>query len=243
VILFSKPKKNAAAEPHLFADEDDLASLAEREISLAKHTAAVMRAAGKLAPACLSQADAEPHLSAARWHDAGKLDPRFQLLLHHGDELAAASAFEPLAKSPHLVLSPERRRAIALPDSFRHEMLSLQLVEHLDLLPENEELRDLALHLIASHHGYARPFAPICEEAAPSPVDGTLHETSLAIEAAVRRGWVPPHRIDSGIAERFWRLTRRYGWWGLAMHEAVFRLADWYASARPEIAEAESPTP
>lgn len=67
---------------------------------------------------------------------------------------------------------------------------------------------DLSAHLIESHHGYGRPFFPPCAELAPA--------------------------ANIAAAERFWALTRQYGWWGLAYLETILRLADWQASANPE---------
>jgi CRISPR-associated endonuclease/helicase Cas3 len=107
-------------------------------------------------------------------------------------------------------------------------------------LPDDPALADLFLHLVASHHGHARPFAPVSDDPAPPAVAGALGGTPVQVTSGQRAAWIP-HRADSGLAERFWQLTRRHGWWGLAYLEAILRLGDWYASglsmAKPEPAE------
>ena len=42
-----------------------------------------------------------------------------------------------------------------------------------------------------------------------------------------------PADWNPGLAERFWRIVRKFGWWGAAYREAVFRLAD-HAQSRAE---------
>jgi CRISPR-associated endonuclease/helicase Cas3 len=92
-------------------------------------------------------------------------------------------------------------------------------------------LRDLALHLIASHHGYARPFAPVVDD--PEPPNLTIEKLSdhqpITVSPAERLE-KPAHRLDSGVPDRFWRLLRQHGPWGLAFLESILRLADQQAS-------------
>ncbi|HLG99668.1 MAG TPA: type I-U CRISPR-associated helicase/endonuclease Cas3 [Bryobacteraceae bacterium] len=239
VILIGRTKQDAEdAEDDQFADAEDLTSEAPEPISWEEHTASVNDFAGEFAARCLDNGFSDAIVAAAQAHDLGKLDWRFQLLLHGGD-WAAISASPPLAKSADV---PERKRTrqeiqqdARLPKGFRHEFLSMQLAEHFGLVPPDEEMKELVLHLIASHHGCARPFAPcVPDKLVTEGLSGDLClsvvRSGLTLRAAERRAMAPPHRVDSGVAERFWRLTRRYGWWGLAYLEGIFRLSDWEAS-------------
>lgn len=233
LVLFArKGDSKEEAEQDLFADDDDLLSATGQSVSLDIHSASVERAVGKLVGLCLSDDFCAPLKSAAYWHDAGKLDERFQLMLRQGDELGMGE--EPLAKSAQVPDSPSRRRAIraasGLPQIFRHEMLSLQLATCSLQTDDNVELEDLLLHTIASHHGYGRPFAPVSLDPQPPAVRGVHAGLTIDVSSEDRIGWPAPHSLASGVSERFWRLTRRYGWWGLAYLEAILRLGDWYGS-------------
>jgi CRISPR-associated endonuclease/helicase Cas3 len=225
-------------EPDYFAEDEfendtDAASDAPKAASLAVHCDQVARAAAKLAGACLDSATATVFQSAGHWHDAGKLDKRFQ------DVLLGGAPYDgpPLAKSPDKPRAKEREKevkaAAGLPDHFRHEMLSLQLAKKYPPADLSENDRTLLLHLIASHHGHARPFAPVCDDPVPPTINSTHAGTIVALTTA-ERAEIPAHRLDSGIADRFWQMTRRFGWWGIAYREAILRLADWHASERPD---------
>lgn len=212
--------------------EDDL-SEENKFLSLEAHTADVVE---RLAIALdrLHINGLEATLSAsAQHHDIGKADLRFQAMLAGITPYEAMMLPKLLAKGDGLRRTQAERNAIferaMYPSGFRHEMLSVELIEHLNLetrLPH----RDLLLHLIAAHHGYARPFAPVViddgiDETRSVEVDG------VTVPAEQRHAWIPSHRLDSGIADRFWGLTREHGWWGLAWLEAILRLADQQASA------------
>lgn len=239
LVVFGKKLKEIA-DSDLFADDDDLRSLFEVEVPLDRHCEDVARAASRLARHCLPNEHLFAVRDAALWHDAGKLDSRFQEFLRQGHETLADNA-NPIAKSAFVPTSPAKRKAIreatGLPEGFRHEMLSVDLADRWASLGGGD--RDLTLHLIASHHGHARPFAPMVPDPHPPAIFGKHVGVPMEWSEQERAHRTAAHRADSGVSERFWLLNRRYGWWGLAYLEAVVRLSDWYASEYPQH-EAES---
>ena len=143
----------------------------------------------------LPEEEAEALVTAARLHDDGKAAERWQNAMN-----APRDEGRPYAKTcgggnPRLL------------EGYRHEFGSLLKAEALDL---PDDTRDLILHLIAAHHGSARPtLSPRgCEDGPPSVLESRAGDAAL----------------------RFARLQKRYGPWGLAWREALLRAADQSAS-------------
>jgi CRISPR-associated endonuclease/helicase Cas3 len=162
---------------------------------------------------------------AAALHDIGKADPRFQAWLRGGNPVKPN---ELIAKSKSSPLNPagirKARELAGYPEGGRHELMSSAMVST-RIAEETDVDRDLLLHLIGSHHGMCRPFAPIIEDSAPVTVSyaGWSAESDHCLE-----------RLGSGVSARFWALTRKYGWYGLAYLEALVRLSDYKQSSEEQ---------
>ncbi len=212
------------------ATEGDEGSFLEADVTLDRHLAGVRSFAARFAEAVSLPERIASDVALAGWlHDLGKADPRFQLWLHGGDPVAQAMALEPLAKSPipmrDRAARERARRRAGYPRGARHELTSVALVQHCEELRGRAHDWDLVLHLVASHHGWCRPFAPPVLDPEPIEVKEALEGIPLTASSEHHLA-----RIDSGVSERFWKLVRRYGWWGLAWLEAILRLADHRAS-------------
>ncbi len=214
--------------------EDDDSAFRAVKVALSTHSRDVRDLCEQFCRALAFAPQIVADLSLAAWlHDVGKADPRFQRWLAGGGEVRAAMAAEPLAKSalPAGSLRERRnaRRRAGYPEGYRHEILSLAMVAGSASIIEQAHDPDLVLHLVASHHGWCRPFAPPLDH--PEALAVELQHGDITLAASTRHLL---SRLDSGVADRFWALVERYGWWGLAWLEAVMRLADHRASELEE---------
>jgi CRISPR-associated endonuclease/helicase Cas3 len=153
---------------------------------------------------CLPEAYVDMLGIAGRLHDEGKQAPRWQRAFNAKRDGVYAKTRGPLNS--------------ALLDGYRHEFGSLPFAvkdARFGKLPA--DLQDLALHLIAAHHGSAHPVISTsgCEDAPPSALEERAREVAL----------------------RFALLQKRWGPWGLAWWEALLRAADQQASRDNDAAD------
>jgi len=214
-----------ASDPTFLPDTEPTDSYrAQQPVTLDDHARGVATYARRFALGCGLDADLYQH--AGLWHDLGKLDPRFQAMLSGRSPRTAVG--RPLAKSarpPQNQAQREQARLIhRYPKGSRHELLSLTLASQ-------HTSDDLLLHLIATHHGSARPFFdPIDDDGSVlTAIDTAFLDQRFQTDSCTAD--LPASNAQS--AARFWRVVRRLGWWGAAYHEAILRLAD-HAQSRQE---------
>lgn len=212
------------------SDQDESSSFTGQDVTLEEHLADVAALSERFARNLgMPYPIVAAVTRAARWHDIGKGDPRFQQMLTGGSSIRLALRQALLAKSAgesrDRAAHEQARLRSGYPPGYRHELLSLAMLEGLDAAVVDGADEALVTHLVASHHGWCRPFAPAIEPGAP--VDVEIEVAGTKMRANTAHGYA---RIDSGVAERYMALTECYGWWGLAWLEAILRLADHRAS-------------
>lgn len=193
--------------------DDDGSKTSVDAVSWDDHTNQVTSNAENIARALRLPEDLQRAIRvAARFHDLGKKRVLWQRSIGNPEpqNWLAKSGIDKSGKCMRPIDSTD----------YRHEFGSL-----LDLhaLPEvlhdeefkalNDQMRDVVLHLVAAHHGRARPHFPVEEILDEDPKGQDI--SAIAME----------------VPRRFARLQRTYGRWGLAYLESILRAADHAASA------------
>ena len=199
-------------------DEYDELSIAD-PVGLEAHGNDVARTARRIAKAIgVTPSTAQQIEMAARIHDVGKADTRFQNWLDPDQVHSSA-----LAKSKILRSRWEHSRASSeWPSGGRHEELSRRLASawlaqgsH-DL---HEDEQNLLLHLVVAHHGHGRPLVAPVEDPSGTKVAYQIDGRNVTADADLSEvDWEQPARFAS--------LNKLHGCWGLALLEAIVRQAD-----------------
>ena len=200
---------------------DDAQSEDARSVSrpqeLAEHQSRAEQKARRIAAKIgLSDTGANALALAAFLHDEGKKAPRWQRAFGAPRQIDDGGAYKVFAKTRGPINQ-------AILDGYRHEFGSLPYLEkNAEFEALREDWRELVLHLVAAHHGRARPVIRTqgCDDAPPS----ALEERAC------------------NVALRFARLQKRWGPWGLAWWEALLRAADQQASRDSDTAIEASPS-
>lgn len=141
-------------------------------------------------------------VEAAGKHDLGKDRPWWQRAVGRADRPAVAKSWQ-------------QRFDHKINRGYRHELGSVADLEAPASLESFEPaLAELCLHLVAAHHGHARP--------------------GFRTEAAGPLRTEAVKRVLATTPARFARMQATYGWWGLAWLEALVKAADVLASREEE---------
>lgn len=202
--------------------------------TLAEHAVAVHdRVAAELERLQLPAGVRDALLLAARAHDHGKADPRFQAFLYRGIRPVGAPA---IAKSEFgtrdRATATRAARAAGLPVGFAHEGASVAVLEQAlaeDGGAQGADL-DLAVIAVGTHHERARPLPRI-----PSTSAGTTPPEPFHVDVAGIAGTAcgdgAEAFCDGRWLQRLSVANRRYGPWGLAYLVGLLMLADRAVSA------------
>jgi len=185
---------------------------ASQPVGLGAHCFEVAELAIAVAKSCgLSNELCSELEASAIWHDTGKIDPRFQSWL--------GAANEPLAKSGHTRSQMRAAwQASGYPRGQRHELLSAAFAA-------KAGKSNLVQHLIAMHHGRARPLVPTQPD--ESPLQCEIEWDGIKIQAN-------SDDVPSDLENSFWELQAEHGYWGLALLSGILIAADHKASANPK---------
>ena len=215
--------KRPVVDAETLDGSDEAGSFTATGVSLSRHLAGVGERAGRIGERLgWPREVVEDVRLAGQLHDLGKVDSRFQFQLVGGDpvELEMRRG-EPLAKS-----LPGTRRTLGYPAGMRHEIASVAMISSNDDVLGLAHDKDLILHLVGTHHGWARPLPPIIEDPNTQALSYTWEGHLLTASSDLAEG-----SLALDMADRFWRLADLYGYHGLAWLEAVLRLADHQQSA------------
>lgn len=157
------------------AQSEDARSVS-RPQELCQHQSWAEQKAGDIAGKIGLSGPTEEALAVAAFlHDEGKRASRWQRAFRAPHEKDETGAYKIFAKTR----GPINQQIL---DGYRHEFGSLAYTDaHARFKALPEEWRDLVLHLIAAHHGQARPVISTrgCEDAPPSALEERACEVAL----------------------------------------------------------------